>query len=55
MAKFRVIVVETQYYEVYVEADTEDKANDIACDSYRVEGVIFSEGITIASTEEEEE
>ena len=29
MAKFRVVVTETQYYEVYVEADTKDEAEDI--------------------------
>ena len=42
MSKFRVVVAETQYYEVYVKADTEDEAKDIAYDTYGEDGDIFS-------------
>ena len=41
MAKFRVVIAEIQYYEVYVEADTEDEAEDIATDTYGEDGDIF--------------
>jgi hypothetical protein len=53
MKKFRVVVMETQYYEVYVEADTEDKAKDIAYDTYGEDGCIF-DTITEAYAEEAE-
>lgn len=41
MAKFRVVIAEIQYYEVYVDADTEDIAEDIALDNYGEDGDIF--------------
>jgi hypothetical protein len=41
MAKFRVVVAETQYYEVYVEADTQEEAEDLATDVYGEDGDIF--------------
>lgn len=52
MSKFRVVVAETQYYEVYVEANTQDEAEDIAYDTYGAEGCIFS---TISNTTYAEE
>jgi hypothetical protein len=55
MKEYRVVVVETQYYEVYVEADTEEEAMDIAQDIYGTEGVVFSEGTNIELVEEENE
>jgi hypothetical protein len=41
MKKFRVVIAETQYYEVYVEANTEEKAEDLATDTYGEDGDIF--------------
>lgn len=41
MAKYRVVIAETQYYEVYVEANTEDEAEDLATDTYGEDGDIF--------------
>ena len=55
MAKFRVVVVETQYYEVYVEADTKDEAEDIAIDTYGEDGDIFQTELEATLIEEENE
>ena len=55
MKEYRVVVVETQYYEVYVEADTEEEAMDIAQNTYGTEGVVFSMGTNIELVEEENE
>lgn len=41
MAKYRVVIAETQYYEVYVEANTKDEAEDLATDTYGEDGDIF--------------
>ena len=41
MKKFRVVIAETQYYEVYVEANTEEEAEDLATDTYGEDGDIF--------------
>lgn len=53
MAKFRVVVTETQYYEVYVEADTKEEAEDIAMDVYGEDGDIFSTNLNTVLVEEE--
>lgn len=53
MAKFRVVVAETQYYEVYVEADTKDEAEDIAMDIYGEDGDIFNTQLDTILVEEE--
>ena len=53
MKKFRVIVTETQSYEVYVEADTEEEAEEIAEDTYGYDGDIFSTIVEVAHIEEE--
>lgn len=53
MAKFRVVVTETQYYEVYVEADTKDEAEDIAMNIYGEDGDIFSTQLDTTLVEEE--
>ena len=42
MKKFRVVVTETQSYEVYVEADNKDEAEEIALEEYGSIGDIFS-------------
>lgn len=55
MAKFRVVVVETQYYEVYVEAHTEEEAEDIAIDTYGEDGDIFQTELEATLIEEENE
>ena len=55
MKKFRVVIAETQYYEVYVEANTEEEAEDIAIDTYGEEGDIFSTELDATLVEEENE
>lgn len=52
MAKYRVVVTETQYYEVYVEADTKEEAEDIAMDIYGEDGDIFSTELDATLVEE---
>ena len=53
MAKFRVVVTETQSYEVYVEADTEEEAEEIAEDNYGCDGDIFHTDVSVILIEEE--
>ena len=53
MAKYRVVVTETQYYEVYVEADTQEEAEEIAYDIYGEDGDIFNTDVEIVHIEEE--
>lgn len=53
MKKFRVIVTETQYYEVYVEANTKEEAEDIAMDTYGEDGDIFTTELDATLVEEE--
>lgn len=55
MAKFRVVIAETQYYEVYVEADTQEDAEDLAIDTYGEDGDIFQTDIEATLIEEENE
>lgn len=51
--KYRVIVTETQSYEVYVEADTQDEAEEIALEEYGYEGDIFSTCADVVLIEEQ--
>ena len=53
MKKYRVVVVESQSYEVYVEANTEDEAEEIAEETYGCDGDIFSSTIDVVHVEEE--
>ena len=53
MKKYRVVVAETQYYEVYVEADTKEEAEEIAEDTYGCDGDIFSTDVNVTLIEEE--
>jgi CTP:phosphocholine cytidylyltransferase-like protein len=53
MKKYRVVVVETQSYEVYVEANTEEEAEEIAEDTYGCDGDIFSTFVDVVHVEEE--
>ena len=55
MARYRVLVTETQYYEVYVEADTQEEAEEIAEDTYGCDGDIYSTIVNVGSIEEENE
>ncbi len=55
MKKFRVVVAETQYYEVYVEANTEEEAEDIAIDAYGEDGDIFLTELDAKLVEEADE
>ena len=54
MKQFKIVIAETQYYEVYVEADTPSEAEDIACDTYGEDGNIFSTDVAVVNIEEEE-
>lgn len=55
MARYRVVVEEIQLYEVYVEADTEEEATEIAQETYGHDGVVFSTGDSVVLVEEDEE
>ena len=52
--KFRVVVEETQSYEVYVEADTEEEAEEIAENTYGCDGDIVHTAIDVVLVEEDE-
>ena len=52
MAKYRVIVTEAQSYEVYVEADNAEEAEEIALDDYGCCGDIFYTGVDVVLSEE---
>ena len=51
--KYKVIVSETQYYELYVEADDKDEAEDIALEEYGCIGDIYSTLTNVEFVEEE--
>lgn len=53
MKKYRVVVVESQSYEVYVEADSKEEAEEIAEDTYGCDGDIFSTFVDVVLIEEE--
>lgn len=50
--KYRVIVKETQLYEVYVEADNQEEAEEIAVEEYGCDGDIFSTYVDVTHVEE---
>lgn len=52
MAKFRVLVSETQYYEMYVEANSQEEAEEIAEDTYGCDGEIYSTLVQVNFVEE---
>lgn len=54
MKSFRVVVVESQSYEVYIEAPTQEAAESIALDTYGSEGNIFHSDADIVCIDEEE-
>ena len=53
MKKYRVVVVESQSYEIYVEADTKEEAEEIAEENYGCDGDIFSTFVNVVCVEEE--
>ena len=53
--KYKVIVEETQSYEVYVEADTEEEAEEIAEETYGCNGEIVHTSVEVVDIEEDEE
>lgn len=55
MKKYRVVVTETQSYEVYVEAENKEKAEEIAFYQYGELGEIFQTDAEVIEIEEEEE
>ena len=50
--KYRVVVTETQSYELYVEANDPDEAEEIACEDYGCIGDIFSTDVEVVLIEE---
>jgi hypothetical protein len=52
MANYRVLVTETQYYELYIEADTQDEAEAIAFDEYGCIGDISDTLVDVTLIEE---
>ena len=54
MKTYRVIVTETQSYEVYVEAESKEEAEEIAEDTYGCDGDIFHTDVDVVLVEEEE-
>ena len=54
MKKYRVVVTETQFYEVYVDACNKDEAEDLALKLYGCEADIFQTDTEVVDIEEEE-
>ena len=54
MKRYRVVVAETQSYEVYVEAENKEEAEEIALDTYGSDGEIFHTDTEVINIEEEE-
>lgn len=52
MKKYRAIVEETQSYEVYIGANTEEEAEEITEDTYGCDGDIFSTNVNLGLVEE---
>ena len=52
MKRYRVIVAVTEYYEVYVSAEDEEGAEDIACENY-FDGKLFNTLTDTINIEEE--
>lgn len=55
MAKYRFVIAETEFYELYVDAENYDKALDIALENYGSEGEIIHTDAELISVEEETE
>jgi hypothetical protein len=53
MKKYRAIVTVTEYYEVYVDAQDEEEAEDIALENYGIDGELFNTLSDVVSVEEE--
>ena len=52
MKKYRVVVTITEYYEVYVNAEDEEEAEDTALENY-FDGEIFNTLSDVVSVEED--
>lgn len=50
--KYRIVVEETQLYEVWVEADDQEEAEEIALEEYGCEGDIFATYTNVTYVEE---
>ena len=55
MTRYRVVVAETQSYEVYVDAESKEKAEEIAFYGYGELGEVFQTDAEVIDIEEEEE
>lgn len=54
MKRYRVVVTDTQSYEVYVEAENKEEAEEIALDTHGSDGAIFHTDTEVIDVEEEE-
>lgn len=54
MNRYRVVVAETHSYEVYVEAESQEKAEEIAFTRYGYDGEIIGVDANVIDIEEEE-
>ena len=55
MARFRVVVAETQSYEVYVDAENKEQAEEIAFYGYGKLGELFQTDAEVIDIEEDAE
>ena len=46
--KFRVVITESQNYEIFVEAENEDSAKEIAEENYGCDGTVTSTFVEVA-------
>ena len=53
MKRYRVVVTVTEYYEVYVNAQDEEEAEDVAIENYGCDGELFNTLADVVSVEEE--
>ena len=53
--RFRVVIAETQSYEMYVDAESEEKAKEFALDNYGELGEIFHTDAEVINIEEDAE
>ena len=53
--RFRVVVTETQSYEMYVDAESKEKAEEFALDNYGELGEIFHTDAQVVNIEEDAE
>ena len=53
--KYRVVVSETQTYEVYIEANSIEMAEEMALETYGSDGEIFQINVEVVDIDDSEE